>query len=125
MRKSLTIIILIIFQQIGKKAELFSQPSFSIDSTFQLFIDLNDIQSGGPVGDLWENPTNGNLHIAGNFRLFIGNNPYYSIISSHRDGSRNFNYQGFNVDGMTFFYPINDTVFISGSGGGAFTSPWT
>ena len=119
MRKSIIVLIILLNIQIfGKKTELLAQSSFSMDTTFQPFFDLRQPISGGSTSDLWENPTNGNLHIVGDFRYFIGNDPYYSILTTHRDGSRNFNYIGFNVDGMTFFYPINDSVFISGSGGG-------
>lgn len=119
MKKGLIVIfILFNFQFIGKKAELHAQPSFSLDTTFQPFFDVTDLVVGGPISNLWENPLNGKLHIAGGFRLFLGNDPFYSLLSTHRDGSRNFNFQGFTLDGMPFFYPINDTVFISNSGGG-------
>ena len=126
MRKSIIVLIILLNIQIfGKKTELLAQPSFSMDTTFQPFFDLRPPIGGGPTYDLWENPSNGNLHIAGDFRYFIGNDPYYSILSTHRDGSRNFDYIGYGRPGMTFFYPINDSVFISGSGGGVTMFPWT
>ena len=124
MRKSIIVLIILLNIQIfGKKTELLAQPSFSMDTTFQPFFDLRPQPRGGPTYDLWENPTNGNLHIAGNFRYFIGNDPYYSILTTHRDGSRNFNYIGFGGSGYTFIYPFNDSVLILGTGGGGGYSP--
>ena len=119
MKKSLIVIfILINFQFIGTKAELSAQPSFAMDTTFQPFFDVTGRFGFGEITEIWENPQNGGLHIAGSFRLFLGNDPFYSILSTNRDGSRNFNFQGFTLSGMSFFYPINDSVFISGYGGG-------
>ena len=125
MKKGLIVIfILFNFQFIGKKAELYAQPSFSVDTTFQPFFDVTDRFGFGDITRIWENPFNGGLHLAGDFRLFLGNDPFYSLLSTHRDGSRNFNFIGYTRSGMSFFYPINDTVFISGNGGGGTTSPW-
>ena len=124
MRKSIIVLIILLNIQIfGKKTELLAQPSFSMDTTFQPFFDLRPQPRGGPTYDLWENPSNGNLHIAGDFRYFIGNDPYYSILSTHRDGSRNFNYLGFGGSGYTFIYPFNDSVLILGTGWGGGNSP--
>jgi hypothetical protein len=118
MRKAIVyLFIVFIFLAIGKKAELHAQPSFSVDTTFQPFFNITQGSGKGVITDIWENPMNGGLHLAGDFRPFLGNDPFYSILSTYRDGSRNFNFQGFNVTNMTFFYPINDSVFISGSGG--------
>ena len=119
MKKSLIVIfILINFQFIGTKAELSAQPSFSLDTTFQPFFDVTGRFGSGYITEIWENPQNGGLHIAGSFRLFLGNDPYYSLLSTYRDGSRNYSFIGYGRSGMTAFEKINDSVFISGYGGG-------
>ncbi|NBG65267.1 T9SS type A sorting domain-containing protein [Acidiluteibacter ferrifornacis] len=118
MKKGLTVIfILFNFQFIGTKAELCAQPSFAMDTTFQPFFNFNQGHGKGYVSMIWENPVTGTLHVAGSFRKFLGNDPFYSLMSMHRDGSRNFGFQGFNVQNHSFFYPINDSVFISSSSG--------
>ncbi len=118
-------LVILNFLLIGLKAELTAQPSFALDSTFQPFFDMSPAIDGGYIGSIWENPTNGNLHLAGDFKLWLGNDPHYSIVSTRRDGSRNYDFNGFIIRGMSFFFPINDSVFISGSGGGGVISLWT
>ena len=49
----------------------------------------------------------------------------FGEISTYRDGSRNYSFIGYGRSGMTAFEKINDSVFISGYGGGETTSQWT
>lgn len=113
MKKGLIVIfILFNFQFIGKKAELCAQPSFSLDTTFQPFFNITQGIGKGYIGNVWENPLNGGLHVAGGFRKFLGNDPFYSLMSIHRDGSRNYNFIGSSASNMTFFFPLT-TVFLS------------
>lgn len=123
MKKGLIFILLLNSYLFWMKAVLIAQPSFSIDTTFQPFFNITQGTGAGDITEVWENPATGGIHIAGGFRLFLGNDPFYSLLSTNRDGSRNFSFQGFNVNGMSFFYPINDTVFISGWGGGGYYFP--
>lgn len=116
-------LVILNFFVVGFKVELSAQPSFSIDTTFQPFFNITQGFGKGVVSEIWENPTTGSIHISGGFRLFLGNDPFYSILSTNRNGSRNFSFQGVGASGMSFFYPINDTVFISGSGTGGWYVP--
>lgn len=121
--RRLMIFILMLFG-FGLRAQI--QP-FSIDSSFQSHFDFRNTysewinnrlvrQSGGTIKDIWEDKSNGQIYLVGDFDYTVDTNHYFGHISLESDGSH---FEDFIATfGSAFvFFPINDSVFFSGLDG--------
>ncbi len=115
MIKSKNYIIILLLLSIGLRTELFAQ-SFSIDSTFQCQVDL--LQGAfiykGTVSDLYEDTSNGNIYVVGDFQTNYQQQPYYDHIGLKIDGSYNSVLKGSGALTGPFYkiHLYNDTTLL-------------
>ncbi len=106
--------IFIIVIHLGMKVELMAQPSFSIDSSFTPFLDFTmlEVFGGGRVNDVWENPKNGQIYLAGGFNRSYNGKGFYGNVCYKPSGSLCYNYNGkFGTD-LSKIFPISDSILV-------------
>ncbi len=114
MEKLIKYFIIFITINLGMKVELMAQPSFSIDSSFTPFLDFTmlEVFGGGRVNDVWENPNNGQIYLAGEFNRSYNGKDFYGNVCYKPSGSLCYNYNGkFGTD-ISKIFPISDSILV-------------
>lgn len=109
MIKSLIILILL-FLQFGLNAQTVK---IVVDSTFQTFFDLNEPINGGYISDIWEDKTNGDIYIIGDFLYNYQGHLYTNALSFHRNGDLNSAFKASNSTPSTRITSINDSTIVA------------
>ncbi len=106
---------IIITINIGLKVELMAQPSFSIDSSFSPTLDFTGLEvfGGGSVNDVWENPKNAQIYLAGDFNRIFNGKRYDGNVCFTSNGSICYLYDGSSGSDLLRIFPISDTTLIS------------
>ncbi len=115
MEKLIKYFIIFITINLGMKVELMAQPSFSIDSSFTSFLDFTmlEVFGGGRVNDVWENPNNGQIYLAGEFNRSYNGKKYDGNVCYTSNGYICYNYDGSSGTNLGRIFPISDTILIS------------